>query len=231
MTKSTKRFLIIITNIFLIVVIAFLIVFFCISNGKTEIYADSYDGQVRYSLGSYSDVEYSTVESRTGNCIAKPDDAEKIVEEQILAGDGYLASYDVSYVSGSSFAYHVTFYEGYYFVSWVSASKQLNIENLIAEFAADTTEYFFPFPVTDMFFSETGSNTVSWDDLLWIADFAELATFYGRIDEKYCLVDENAQTVRLNGYDANNFHEITTEYPITLSCDDEGIVLNYGEDD
>lgn len=222
MSKNHKGLLIGGMSLILVIIIA-LTLFFTLTNSKTEIYVNSYDNQIKFSLGSYK-VKSFSVSSRNGNSIVKTDDPTEILENKV-AGSPYLVTTYPKEYAGASYVNYVLLYEGYYFIAWVDNLGQLILENLIDEFAAATTEYLFTFPVTDILFDEDKDNFIEWKDLIWINSFNELADFYSSLSNDYCIIDEATQTIKLNCCDANNFRSITTEFPITITCMETGLNL------
>lgn len=224
MFKKHKK-VIIGVSCLLVIIIVGLILFFTLANRKTEIYANSYDNQVKFSLGSYQ-VDAFFVSSRTGDSITKTSEVYEIFQDKVIESSCLVSTYNTEYAD-TTFTNYVLLYDGYYFMAWIDNAEQLVIENLAAQFSAATTEFMFSFPVTDMGFSETGENFVAWDDLLWIYDFSGLADFYSQLADGYCKIDEENQIISLNCCDANNFRDITTDFPITITCTDSGIKLSF----
>lgn len=221
MIKKNNKLVICIVTLFAITLIG-LILFFTLANRRTEIYAISYDEQIKFSLGKY-EVESFNVSSRNGNSITKTKSAKEILEKKIIDSPYLYASHDVQYKNYSCINY-IVLYDGYYFVVWIDSSEQLVIENMVAEFHTATTEFFFTFPKLDLTCAENDENYYIWEEI-GVNDFTKLATMYSNLKNSYCEIDEETKTIKLNCCDANNFRDITTSFPITIKADSNGLYL------
>ena len=205
-----------------------MILFSTLANRKIEIYAMSFDEQIKFSLGKYK-VESFNISSYNGNSITKTSNAQKILEERILNSSYLYDSYEV-YYSNYSCTHYIMLYEGYYFVVWVDSIGQLVIENMVSEFSTATTEFFFIFPKLDINPMENEENYYTWQEI-GVNDFAELVAFYSNLKNNYCEINEETRTVKLNCCDANNFGDITTSYPITIKSESNGLYLSFDSEE
>ena len=221
MNRSNNRIIIVISVIFIIIICCMLL-FFTLANRKIEIYAMSFDEQIKFSLGKYK-VEAFKVSSYNGNSITKVRNAQKILDERIVNSPYFYDSYKVYYNNYSCINY-IMLYEGYYFVVWIDSTGQLVIENMVGEFSAATTEFFFTFPKLDIAPVENEGNYYTWQEI-GVNDFAELVTLYSNLKSSYCEINEETKTIKLNCCDANNFRDITTSFPITIKADSNGLYL------
>lgn len=226
MIKKNNKLIICLIALFAIIITG-LILFFTLANRKTEIYAMSFDEQIKFSLGEY-EVEEFNVSSRNGNSITKTKNAQGILDKEIINSPYLYDSYEVQYKNYSCTNY-IMLYEGYYFVVWIDSSEQLVIENMICEFSAATTEFFFTFPKLDIAPMENEENYYTWEEI-GVTSFTELVALYSNVKSSYCEIDEESQTIKLNCCDANNFRDIITSFPITIEADSNGLYLSFNSE-
>jgi len=84
MIKKNNKLIVCLIALFAIIITG-LILFFTLANRKTEIYAMSFDEQIKFSLGEY-EVEEFNVSSRNGNSITKTTNAQGILDKEIIKG-------------------------------------------------------------------------------------------------------------------------------------------------
>lgn len=215
---------IIIISVILLIIICSMFLFFALANRKVEIYAMSFDEQIKFSLGKYK-VEAFNVSSYNGNSITNTPNAKKILEESVLNSSYLYDSYEV-YYNNYSCTYYIMLYEGYYFVVWIDSIGQLVIENVVSEFSAAATEFFFTFPKLDITPMENEENYYTWQEI-GVNDFAELVIWYSNLKNSYCEINEETKTIKLNCCDANNFRKVTTSFPITIKAESNGLYLSF----
>lgn len=221
--RKNKKALIMAAFLAVIILIG-LVIFAVIASRKTEIYAVSYDGQVKFSAGDFR-VDGFYVSARTGNSITQSENGQALLEK-IIEGNPYLYDSFEAHYGEYSCTNYVFLYGGYYFFIWVDANGAVVIENAASEFFTPNSEFFFAFPKADISPIENEENYYSWQEI-GMTDFRELSGYYQNLKGGYCIIDEGSKTIRLNCCDANNFREITTDYPITIIGDANGVFLHF----
>ena len=189
--KQIKVSIIVITAIIAVFTLAY-VGFYFAAHQKTEIYAVSYDGSVKFVLGKVS-ADYCSVDPSSGDSFSKVQNNEALLakasESDLLYGNYSTIA------SGKLSGGYVLLYDGYYFGVREDNEGLIRIENLVSVISDGEVEYLFPFPQTGVRALSGQSNYYTWAEI-GLVDSSDFMRFCSGINKSLCEYAGSAVYIR-----------------------------------
>jgi hypothetical protein len=199
------------------------------ANKKVKIELSSFDSLATFELGEirvmgkpYNDTHFKYIcfSTDSGNVLELVESKAQVLYTETLNYDEKL---------------YVVLHDDYHYVLEISDSSNTYwIYNMYLECSGTNGGlFYFPFPILstrqdNIVLSEDGSNTILWDEIIYVNDFDMLVEFYSRINTQYSVeIDNDSRKIKL--YSSKKIYlnklEIVNDFKVEIVCDENGVTL------
>ena len=223
MKKNSFVLIIIILSAFIIGVIAF----FAFFDKESEIYVESIDRSITFSLGEFKvdsiEVDINYISNQTTFTIEN----EEAFKEAILSNPNYIDTYEVNGLTVHLFIYQSNAFLLYDENPWY----ELTTDGALLHDMDILVPFFTQSLISDEMF-------ISYDDdYNLFKSFNDAESYFESISPKFAIIDKDLEVIYLNcvyieyeAYEQYGIHDhytLSNNYPIMLSFSNSGIIIEF----